>query len=273
MELIDSITVSDIVDDFVPVSVNGHAIEEAEILQEMQYHAADSIEAAHQKAASALVVKELLLQRAKELELSAEILTGESQEEALIRTLIAQEVQQPIPDDEACERYFLANQNKFTTPVLVAASHILLGADPQDQHAREFAAQQAETLIAELVKNPERFADLAKQYSDCPSKEVNGELGQLDKGQTVAEFERQVFKMEEGLALHPVESRYGYHIVRLDKRVEGKPLLYHMVADRIATYLKDQVYRRSINQYISLLAGQASIEGLDIQSADSPLMQ
>ncbi len=273
MELIDSITVSDIIDDFVPVSVNGQAIDEAEILQEMQYHSADSVEAAHQKAATALVVKELMLQRAKELELSAEILTGENQEEALIRTLLTKEVQQPTPDDEACKRYFLANQDKFRTPVLIAASHILLGSDPQDQEAREIAAQQAETLIAELVKNPDRFADLAKQYSDCPSKELNGELGQLEKGQTVAEFERQVFKMEEGLALHPVESRYGFHIVRLDKRVEGKPLPYNMVEDRIATYLKDQVYRRSINQYISLLAGQASIEGVDIQGADSLLMQ
>jgi peptidyl-prolyl cis-trans isomerase C len=46
-----------------------------------------------------------------------------------------------------------------------------------------------------------------------------------------------------------------------------------MVADRIATYLKDQVYRRSISQYVSLLAGQASIEGIDIQGADSLLMQ
>jgi peptidyl-prolyl cis-trans isomerase C len=273
MELINSITVSDIVNDFVPVSVNGQAIDEADILQEMQYHKADSIESAHQKAASALVVKELLLQRAKELDLSAEILTGENQQEALIRTLLVQEVKQPTPDEEACERYFLANQNKFTTPVLIAASHILLSADPKDQEAREFAAQQAETLIAELVKNPECFADMAKQYSDCPSKEVNGELGQLDKGQTVQEFERQVFKMEEGLALHPVESRYGYHIVRLDKRVEGNPLPYNMVADRIATYLKDQVYRRSISQYLSLLAGQASIEGIDIKGADSLLMQ
>ncbi|BBB30795.1 peptidylprolyl isomerase [Neptunomonas japonica] len=273
MELIDSITVSDIVNDFVPVSVNGAAIDEAEILQEMQYHSAETVEAAHQKAASALVVKELMLQRAKELELTAQVLTGENQEEALIRTLLVEEVKQPAPDEEACERYFLANQEKFTTPTLIAASHILLGADPQDQEAREFAAQQAESIIATLVKDPDSFADLAKQYSDCPSKEVNGELGQLEKGQTVAEFERQVFKMQEGLALHAVESRYGYHIVRLDKRVEGEPLPYNMVADRIATYLKDQVYRRSISQYVSLLAGQASIEGIDIQGADSLLMQ
>jgi peptidyl-prolyl cis-trans isomerase C len=273
MQLIDSVMVSDITNDFPRVRVNGQLIEEAIILQEMQYHGATSVEEAHQKAASALVVKELLLQRAKELEIETEVLTGETPDEALIRALLAQEVDQPIPDTDTCYRYFRANPEKFRTPVLIAASHILLAADPKEPVDREEAKRTAETMIDELRQNPESFASMAKRFSSCPSKELNGELGQLEKGQTVPEFERQVFPHEEGLCLHPVESRYGYHIVRIDKRVEGEPLPYEAVADRIATYLKDQVYRRSINQYISLLVGQASIEGISIQGADSVLMQ
>lgn len=273
MNLIDTVTLADVKEDFPAVLVNGNVIEEALILREMQYHQAESIEEARYKAAYALIVKELLLERARELRLSAELITGENEEEALIRTLLALEVQQPIPTEEDCERYFAANRDKFKTPTLLAASHILVSADPKDPEAREQVQMQANMILEQLQNTPDLFSALAKQYSDCPSKELNGELGQLDKGQTVPEFERQIFTMAEGLCLYPVETRYGFHVVRIDKRVEGDPLPYNMVADRIATYLKDQVYRRSINQYISLLAGQASIEGIHIQGAESLLVQ
>jgi peptidyl-prolyl cis-trans isomerase C len=259
-------------EDFSPVIVNGLLIDGADILQEMQYHKAESANEAHRLAASALVVKEVMLQRAKELNLSAEAQTGETDDEALIRTLLTLEVSHPEADDASSLRYFEANQEKFKTPALIAASHILLGANPEEPEERDTTREKAEAIIKELQQSPKNFAALVKQHSDCPSKDLNGELGQLDKGQTVAEFERQVFSLPEGLCLNPIESRYGYHIVRIDKRVEGKAMPYAMVEDKIKTYLKDRVHRRSINQYITLLMGQSTVEGIDVQGADALLL-
>jgi len=273
MDLIESISVVEPTNEFAAVLVNGISIEEQEILQEMQYHPADTAEVAQQQAARALVVKRLFLERAEALNINAPVLTGESQDEANIRELLVQEISRPEADDATCRRYFEANPNKFKTPVIMAASHILLAADPTDMTARAQAKAQAKAIINTLATKPEEFVEFAKRFSACPSKELGGELGQLSKGSTVPEFERQVFTLTEGMAKEAVESRYGYHVVRVDKHVAGEPLPYDQVADRIASYLRDRVYHQAIHQYVALLAGDATIEGVDIEAADSPLVQ
>jgi len=273
MELIDSISVVEPSNEFAPVLVNGIAISEQDILQEMQYHPADSAPVAQQQAARALVVKRLFLERAEDLAIHAEILTGESQDEANIRELLVQEISRPEADDATCRRYFTANPNKFRTPVIIAASHILLAADPADMTARAQAKAQSKAILNTLASAPDQFGAFAKRYSACPSKEVGGELGQLSKGSTVPEFERQIFSLPQGLAGEAIESRYGYHITRVDMRVEGDPLPYDQVADRITSYLRDRVYHQAIHQYVALLAGEASIEGVTIETAASPLVQ
>lgn len=253
--------------DFEEVIVNGKAIDSHAILQEMQYYPADTMEASRQQAAQSLVVRELLLQRAETINLA------ETDEELRISQLLEQEVELSSADAATCLRYYEANTDKFRTPVLIAASHILLGADPQDLEQRASRKAQAEALISTLQASPDKFAALAKQDSDCPSKELGGQLGQLDKGQTVPEFERQIFALEPGLAERPIESRYGFHVVRIDQRVEGEQLPFEAVEEKIRDYLQERNYRRAVNQYIQLLAGDAEINGFEISGADSLLVQ
>ncbi len=62
------------------------------------------------------------------------------------------------------------------------------------------------------------------RHSDCPSKDEGGELGWLERGQTTPEFDRQVFRLREGLAAFPVESRWGYHVVSVDAIESGEEL-------------------------------------------------
>ncbi|MEH6578562.1 MAG: peptidylprolyl isomerase [Amphritea sp.] len=271
MQLIDTKAIAE--QDFPEVRVNNILIQESDIVAEMQYHPAEELEEARYQAAQALVVKELLLQKAKLMDISAPEQESVSNDEAMISALLSQEVKQPDADEDACFQYFKANPEKFRSPDLIAASHILLGADPEDPEERHSRKEQAEALIKQLQEHPDSFAELAQQHSDCPSKELGGQLGQLDKGSTVPEFERQVFPLPEGLCPNPIESRYGYHIARVDKRVDGDPLEYEMVMDKIRTYLQEQVYRRSVNQYISMLAGSAEIEGVELHGADSMLVQ
>jgi peptidyl-prolyl cis-trans isomerase C len=271
MQLIDTTTLATEAPDFPDVIVNGAVIEQHAILQEMQYYPAESMELSRQQAAQSLVVRELLWQRALQLGLATAADTADNQE--IVSRLLEQEVALSHADETSCLCYYTANKEKFKTPVLIAASHILLGADPQDLEERDQKKALAEELLQQLQAQPERFAALAEQYSDCPSKEVGGQMGQLDKGQTVPEFERQVFSLETGLASRPVETRYGYHIVRIDQKVEGEQLPFEAVEQKIRQYLQESSYRRSVNQYIQLLVGDAEIHGIEIQGADSLLVQ
>lgn len=271
MQLIDTTSLPTEAPDFPDVVVNGTTIDSHTILQEMQYYPAESMEDSRQQAAQSLVVRELLMQRARDLGMN--VSEDDDANENMIAALLETEVELTTADAETCERYYEANKERFKTPVLIACSHILLGADPNDLEERAARKVEAEGLIETLKDSPEKFAALAELNSDCPSKEVGGQMGQLDKGQTVPEFERQVFTLEVGLADYPVESRYGFHIVRIDQRVEGEQLPYEAVEERIRGYLQERNYRSAVNQYIQLLAGDAEIDGVEILGADSLLVQ
>lgn len=255
------------------ITVNGVTIAPEAMAQELQYHPADSREEALFLAAQALVIRQLLQQRSVELGLSVQAGPGESEEEAATRLLIEREVALPACDEQSCQRYYQNNRERFVTAPLLAARHILLECAPDDAEARSLARDKAELLLQQLHEDGGRFAELATLHSACPSKAQGGALGQISKGQTVPEFERQLFKLPAGLASQPLESRYGWHVVSVDQRLDGQALPYEVVADSIRTLLQQGVWQKAVAQYLQTLIGAADIIGIQLQGADSPLLQ
>ncbi|MFL1482093.1 peptidylprolyl isomerase [Pseudomonas grimontii] len=255
------------------ISVNGVAVTPEAMALELQYHPADSREEAVYLAARALVIRELLQQRIAELGLAVEIAAGENEEEAATRLLLEREVTVPDCDEATCVRYFENNRGRFHSAPLLAARHILLECAPDDAEARHLARTQAEVLLLSLEEQPGQFAELALKYSACPSKAQGGSLGQVSKGQTVPELERQLFTLAPGLAAKPLESRYGWHVISVDQRIEGQPLPYEAVAVAIRTQLQQGVWQKALVQYLQTLIGAADIRGIALQGADSPLVQ
>jgi peptidyl-prolyl cis-trans isomerase C len=261
------------------VSVNGVAISREAIAREAQNHPATSPRDAWQAAARALAIRELLVQRAQSLKLQPAPASDdegrrETDEEALVRAVIERDVAVPTADDANCKRFYEQNLRRFRTPDLFAVSHILIAAMPDDVARRDAARQTADTLLAELRASPERFESHAKVHSSCPSGNVGGALGQIGPGQTVPEFEKALPTISVGtIGDTPIETRYGFHIVRVERRVAGRQLAYEMVRDRIAPYLDERVRRAAVRQYITVLAGAAEIAGIDLDSTPTPLVQ
>ncbi len=257
------------------VSVNGVAIARDAIQREMQHHAAAKPIAAWQQAARALVVRELLMQRARLLDVKPEPVSDadgrrETDDEAVTRALVEREVTVPEPDDATCRRFYEHNQRRFRSPDIYEASHILFAALPADRKAYELARAEAEAVLTELREHPERFAERAKAYSRCPSAEQGGNLGQITAGETTPEFEQALFALAPGqLCEAPVATRYGFHLIRLEHKHEGRTLPYELVADRIADYLRESVCRRADAQYIARLVSAARIEGIELAGADA----
>lgn len=260
------------------VSVNGTIIPREAIAREVQNHPAEKPIQAWQAAAQALVVRELLLQESARLGIVAEPLRDpegryETAEEAAMRALIEREVVTPEPDEASCLRYYQRNQQRFRANDLFEAAHILIAASRQDRKARAAARATAESILSVLRSDPTKFEELARDRSDCrTSAENGGQLGQITRGQTVEEFESALARMGEG-ELSLVETRFGFHVVRLDRRAEGQAIPFELARDRIADYLAASVQRRALAQYVSLLAGRAEISGVALASSDSPLVQ
>ncbi|MCY1405802.1 putative peptidyl-prolyl cis-trans isomerase Cbf2 precursor [compost metagenome] len=255
------------------LKVNGVEIAEDVLARELQYHPAASHDAALAAACRALIVRQLLLQRAEALGLVALCEEGESEEEALIRQLLEREVVVPQADEASCRTWFEANSARFIGPWRMCLRHVLLACAPDDLDGRAQLRETAEALVAELREHPERFAEKAMRFSDCPSRDDGGELGWIEPGQTVAEFEKRLLRREPGLLETPLESRYGLHVVELLEREGGEPLSYEQARPQIAMHLQAQVLQRAISQYIGVLAGESEIEGFEFAGADNPLVQ
>jgi peptidyl-prolyl cis-trans isomerase C len=251
------------------VSVNGIEIPEAAIAAEMQHHPASSREASRLSAASALVVRAVLLARAAELGLKPVPERGsnslyETEEESVIRQLLEKEVPLTEPDEESCLRYYKNNPDRFQSPDIFEASHILFGAARSDAKAYAEAVRKAEAAIETLKREASRFDDLARELSSCPSAAQGGNLGQIARGQTTPEFETFLFSLEEGqLCPVPVNTRYGVHVLQLHRRIKGNLLPFEAVKDRVAAFLSESVWRSAVAHYIGLLIAEADVEGLE----------
>ncbi|WP_438816506.1 peptidylprolyl isomerase [Taklimakanibacter deserti] len=261
-----------------PVTVNGVAISRKAIAAEVQNFPARNPGEGWRAATRALVIRELLRQEALRLDICVEQKTDadgrrETAEDAQLRGLIEREVRIPEADEETLRRYYGNNLHRFVTPLLYEADHILIGARRDDEDAFAAARERASALGAILATAPECFAALARDWSDCPSASLGGSLGQIGPGDTTAEFEAALVDLAPGEISAPVETRYGVHLIRLTRRIDGRQLPFEVVRERIASYLLEHVQRQATAQYLSLLVGRADISGVAIDGSASPLVQ
>ena len=249
------------------ISVNGIEITDAAIENEITHH--QKAENPLKEAVHELVLRTLLLQEADQLNVDR----GDGEDDdARIEALFAREVRVPEADEAACQAYYRNRKERYTFGELVEARHILFQVTPNV--SLDFLRATAESVLEELQRHPERFAEMAKTYSNCPSGALGGSLGQLSRGQTVSEFERVLFRLGEGeLAGRLVETRFGLHIVQVMKHVKGKLLPFAAVKAQIAEALTQEAWHKALHQYLQILVGKADIKGVTLEGAASPLVQ
>ncbi|WP_346909026.1 peptidylprolyl isomerase [uncultured Roseibium sp.] len=264
---------------FDEASVNGVTIAEADILAEAQNHPAANPGEAVQAAARALVIRELLIQEARRLQigdvdLDEEDGRTETPDDARIRVLMEREVPAPSASEEECRRFFEHNRAKFRSAPLYEVRHILLAAHEDDRGARDAARKTAQGLCEALNADPSGFANAAAEYSACMSSGEGGRLGQVSRGETVAEFEAALEEMAEGeISKAPVATRFGFHVIALDRAIPGKDLPFDHVHERISAWLEAASWSRAVSQYIGILASNATISGVSFEQTEGPLVQ
>jgi peptidyl-prolyl cis-trans isomerase C len=246
------------------LSVNGVDIDDRQIEQELPHHqgAANPLKASVHE----VVLRTVLLQEADRLGIDG------ADDDARIEALLTREVSVPQADDAACFTYYRNHPDKFTRGEMVEARHILFQVTPTVP--LDLVRATAENILAALQAAPERFGELAAQYSNCPSGAVGGSLGQLNRGDCVPEFDAVLFRLGANeMAARPVETRFGLHIVQVMRRLDGTLLPFEAVKAQIAAWLATAALQRGIHQYLQILVGRARIEGVTLEGSTSPLVQ
>ena len=256
----------------VPVTVNGVTIAAEAIAAEAQNHPAPKGKPAWawQAAARALVLREVLLQEAAARRIAPEPIEleegkWETDEEALIHRLLESAIAPATIDEASLRAIYDAAPERFRGPSLFEAAHILFPAAPGDADGRASARRQADAVLAELNRDPRSFAGLATEYSACSSRANGGVLGQLASGDTVPEFEAALGAMAEGsICDAPVESRYGFHLIRLDAKIRGEVLPFTAVLPQLREAQEKAAWVRASRSYVDELLARAVVTGIDM---------
>ena len=193
-----------------------------------------------------------------------------------IEKLIESELLIPAPDEETSRRFFEANPTRFQDGERVRARHILFAVTLGMDVVRLRNRAEAALLDARCRddKAVDRFAALAKELSNCPSAVDGGDLGWLTNGECAAEFAREIFgRSEVGVLPRLVHSRFGLHVVEVIARQPGETPSFEDVRGAVSQVLQQKTYVTALRQYLQLIAGGAHIEGIELDAAQSPLVQ
>ncbi len=216
-----------------------------------------------------------LLPRAAVLETPA---LGAS-ERSVLEAMVDAAVQVPAPTKEECQRYFAARKNQYLVGQAVHLRHILFAVTP-GVNVQSLSVHADKALISLLGKNVpiDLFGKLAAELSNCPSSTQGGDLGWLGPQDCAPELASILFFQAEvpvglGVLRRLVHTRFGFHIIEIRERREGKPLDFADVRERVAAQLALQSRAKALHQYMGLLLGQARVEGITLKAFDSPLVQ
>ncbi|MGK7346063.1 MAG: peptidylprolyl isomerase [Candidatus Nitrospinota bacterium M3_3B_026] len=163
--------------------------------------------------------------------------------------------------DEQAREYYEVNKLEFEKPEQVHAAHILARFDSDaGPEEKKKAKEKIETVLERLGKG-EDFAELARSVSEDPGTASNGgDLGFFGRGRMVPEFEEAAFNTEPGKVSGIVESRFGYHLVKVLERRPAGVLPFEEVKEDVRTKLEQEKVRDGVQSYVKKLREQMNVK-------------
>lgn len=212
-----------------------------------------------QMAQSGKDFDKLLDEQAKNPQIQKDVAIGEFLEKNVMKTV-------KITDEEVRKYYEDNKATQFTEPAdqpdTVRASHILIMAEEGKAKPEEMKAalDKATKIMADLKKNPEKFEEVAKAESQCPSSRQGGSLGAFGKGQMVPEFEKAAFELKEGELTGPVKTKFGYHIIRRDAAKGPTVMPFETVKPQLTKFLESRKQQQAFLDYIKKLETEHKVK-------------
>ena len=178
-----------------------------------------------------------------------------------IKTLIDKTVLQKISvSDQQVRAYYDDNPNLFRKPEQVKASHILIQVPANADEAKQADALAAIQALKLRLDNGENFATLAQENSDGPSKTKGGDLGFFSREQMVPPFSEAAFALQPGQTSDVVQTRFGYHLIRVTERQAEQTMAYNEVKEAISARLRQEQEGKKIDAYLEKIKENADIK-------------
>lgn len=178
-----------------------------------------------------------------------------------IQRLIEEEIVANVAiSDSEIETYYKSNPDLFKQPEQVRASHILIGVKSDANESEKAEARKKIESVVSRLKQGDDFSALAKEFSSCPSNAKGGDLGFFGRGQMVKPFEDAAFSLKPGESSDVVETRFGYHVIKVVDKKPENTLALADVQEQLEQQLKQQRVRSEMGKYVDGLKEKAKIE-------------
>jgi peptidyl-prolyl cis-trans isomerase C len=197
-----------------------------------------------------------------ERKITMETVRNDTRRDLVVARLLQSEVESKAAvKPEQIADFYAKNPDQFKESEKVRASHILISAAKDADAATKAAARaRAEGILKEL-KSGKDFAALAKQHSQDPgSGAQGGDLGFFEQGQMVGPFNDAAFSMKPGATSGIVETDFGYHIIRVVERQEGRSVPLDEVRPQLEQFLLQQNRRDQTAAFVNGLKAKGKIE-------------
>ena len=178
-----------------------------------------------------------------------------------IRELIDQQITSKVViTDEESKAYYDKNPQMFKQPEQIKASHILIKVDAKADEAKKVEARKKIEEVQQKLKDGGDFAALAKEYSEGPSNTKGGNLGYFRRGQMVKPFEEAALALKPNEVSDVVETRFGYHLIKVYDTKPEQTLAYADVKDKINQRMKQEKIEKEATQWVDQLKKDAKLE-------------
>ncbi len=194
------------------------------------------------------IAREKGIDEIPELKARIEVLVND----LLSKEFIKREVLSKISiTDEDMRSYYKANSESYTAPESVRARHILLKVPANaEENVKQDTEKKAEGIL-ERIRSGEDFEKLASELSDdTGSKQKGGDVGFFQRGRMVKPFEDAAFSMKKGEVSGLVETKFGFHIIRVDDRKEAQLKPFDGVKEEIRSTLTNLFEKEKTTEYV-----------------------
>ena len=205
--------------------------------------ASDEVESEIARVRNSYPTAQAFDEQLREWGTSLEALREETRKDLLVAKTIEMELEPALNlKDETVQAFYDQHSGQFTTGESIHASHILIGTSPTASPTeRAQSLETARELREQVIARTTDFAELAREYStDEETASNGGDLGAIERGQTVEPFDTALFALKTGEISPVVESPFGFHIIKAGQRQEGEITPFQQVRDQIRSMLLQQ---------------------------------
>ena len=196
-----------------------------------------------------------------QINLSEETLQIKIERDLAIQEFVNSQIVPQIKiSNEENRAFYNDHPEYFKQPEQVKASHILIKLDPQSEESQQQQGKKRIEDIQQKLKDGQDFAELAKNFSEGPSRDKGGDLGYFSRGQMVPPFEEAAFALKPGEMSGIVQTQFGYHLILVTDRRPEKIINYEEVENKIKQYLKQEKVKQDVELYVKKLRDTAEIK-------------